>query len=127
MRDRRRGLAIGAAVVGVVVLLAVLLWPRGDSVPELSLSAFSNKLAAGSVTRVTLLDRDHELEGTLANGDRFRVQFPEQSTDEVTRQITRAKVARFTVDPQQDNRFVSLLLGLAPFAFILLLVLVLLR
>jgi cell division protease FtsH len=127
MRDRRRGLGIGAAAVGVVALLAVLLWPRGASAPELGLNAFSDKLAAGSVVRVTLLDRDHELRGTLTSGDEFRVRFPEQSTDEITRQLTRAKVAHFTVDPQQENRFVALLVGLAPFAFILILVVVLLR
>src|SRR5690349_365571 len=127
MRDRRRVLGIGALAIGVVALLAVLFWPSGASAPELGLNAFSRDLAAGKVARVTLLDRDHELHGTLTNGRDFRVQFPEQSTDEITRQITKAKVAKFTVDPQHDNRLVSTLLGLAPFVFILALVVILLR
>jgi cell division protease FtsH len=120
-------LLIGAAAVAVVALAAVLLWPSGDGPSELGLNAFSEKLAAGDVAKVTLLDRDHELRGTLTNGREFRVPFPEQSTDEITRQITRAEIPSFTVDPQQDNPVVSMLLGLAPFAFILLLVVVLLR
>jgi cell division protease FtsH len=127
MRDRRRVLGIGAAAVAVVALLAVVFWPGGASAPELGLNAFSEKLAAGSVAKVTLLDRDHELHGTLTNGREFRVRFPEQSTDEITRQITRAKVAKFSVDPQRENWLVSMLLGLAPFVFILVLVIVLLR
>ena len=127
MKDRRRGLGLAAGVLAAVVLLAVMLWPGGASAPELGLNAFSQKLASGSVAKVTLLDRDHELHGTLTNGREFRVQLPEQSTDEITRQITKAKVAKFTVDPQHDNRLVSLLLGLAPFVFILALVLILLR
>ncbi len=127
MKDRRRGLGLAAGVLAAVVLLAVMLWPGGASAPELGLNTFSRKLASGSVATVTLLDRDHELHGTLTNGREFRVQFPEQSTDEITRQITKAKVAKFTVDPQHENRLVSLLLGLAPFVFILALVLILLR
>ena len=127
MKDRRRGLGLAAGVLAAVVLLAVMLWPGGASAPELGLNTFSRKLASGSVATVTLLDRDHELHGTLTNGREFRVQFPEQSTDEITRQITKAKVTKFTVDPQHENRLVSLLLGLAPFVFILALVLILLR
>ena len=41
------------------------------------------------------------------------MQFPEQSTDEITRQITRAEVPKFTVDGQTTNPLVSLLLSLA--------------
>ena len=127
MKDRRRVLGIGALALAVVALVVVLAWPGADPPPELGLNAFSQKLASGSVAKVTLLDRDHALRGTLTNGREFRVQFPEQSTDEITRQLTRAKVAKFTVDQQNENRLVSTLLALAPFAFILVLVVVLLR
>jgi cell division protease FtsH len=127
MRDRRRWLGVGAVVLGIVALLAVLLWPQGDATPELGLNAFSRKLSAGTVEKVTLRDRDHELRVTLRDGHAFRVRFPDQATGEITRQITRAHVARFTVDPQKDNRVVSVLFGLAPFAFILLVIVVLLR
>src|SRR4051812_40214720 len=119
MKDRRRVLGIGALAVGVVALLAVMFWPSGGSAPELGLKGVSRRLAAGSVAEVTLLDRDHELHGTLTNGRDFRVQFPEQSTDDITRQITKARVAKFTVDPQHENRLVSTLLALLPFAFII--------
>jgi cell division protease FtsH len=127
MNDRRRVFGIGAMALAVVALVVFLAWPGADPPPAMGLNAFSEKLAAGSVTKVTLLDRDHELRGTLTDGREFRVQFPEQSTDEITRQITRAEVPKFTVDPQKDNPLVSTLLGLAPFAFILVLVVVLLR
>jgi cell division protease FtsH len=127
MKDRRRWIGIGAVALVLVAVLAYAFWPGEDAPPEMGLSAFSDRLASGAVTEVTLLDRDHELQGTLANGDEFRVRFPEQSTDEITRQITRADVDRFQVDQQTENPVVSTLLGFAPFVFILVVVFVLLR
>src|SRR4051812_23767593 len=127
MKDRRRVIGIAAAVIGVLALLALLLWPSASAPPEVGLNAFSRRLAAGDVTKVTLLDRDHELRVTTASGATFRVQIPAQSTDDITRQITRARIERFTVDAQEGNKLVSTLLGLLPFAFILVVVIVLLR
>src|SRR6478735_452865 len=127
MRDRRRVVLIGAVALAVVALVAVLLWPGPASAPEVGLTTFSQRLAAGDVATVTMRDHDHALDGRFTDGREFRVTFPSASTDEITRQITRARVAHFTVDQQQEAPWLSFLLGIAPFVFIGALVMVLLR
>jgi cell division protease FtsH len=127
MRDRRRMVVIGVLALAVVALAAVLLWPGPASAPEVGPTTFSERLAAGDVAAVTMRDHDHELDGRFTDGREFRVTFPSASTDEITRQITRAKVAHFTVDQQQEAPWISFLLGIAPFVFIGALVMVLLR
>src|SRR5689334_25431395 len=127
MRDRRRLVVIGVLALAVVALVAVLLWPGPAAAPEVSLTTFSQRLAAGDVATVTMRDHDHELDGRFTDGRAFSVTFPSASTDEITRQITRAKVAHFTVDQQQEAPWISFLLGIAPFVFIGALVMVLLR
>lgn len=133
MTGRRRIQAIAGFVVAVLVVLALgWFWPRGSSAPQLDLTAFQHQLAQGNVRTVTLLDRDHELRGTLANGKHFAVRFPEQSADELTTAITKAAGARggvrsFTVDPQHDNQVVSVLFSMLPFILIFGVVLMILR
>jgi cell division protease FtsH len=127
MRDRRRVVLIGVLALAVVALVAVLLWPGSASTPEVGLTTFTQRLAAGDVATVTMRDHDHELDGRFTDGREFRVSFPAASTDEITRQITRAKVEHFTVDQQQEAPWLSFLLGIAPFVFIGALVIVLLR
>ncbi|MGZ6932344.1 MAG: ATP-dependent zinc metalloprotease FtsH [Acidimicrobiia bacterium] len=120
---------MGAIAGGLLVaaLLAWAFWPASAAPREIGLSAFTSQLDAGHVREVTLLDRDHELRGTLRDGTTFRVRFPEQAADEVTRQITRAKGTDFRVDAQSQNRLVGFLLGIAPFVVIVGVVLLVLR
>jgi cell division protease FtsH len=68
---------------------------------------------------VTLFDRDHEIEATLAGGREVRTRFPEQYTDELTRRIRTADVERFRVDGQEENAWMALLLNLLPFLIVL--------
>ncbi|MGZ6957380.1 MAG: ATP-dependent zinc metalloprotease FtsH [Acidimicrobiia bacterium] len=120
---------MGAIAGGLLVaaLLVWAFWPASAAPREIGLSAFTSQLDAGHVREVTLLDRDHELRGTLRDGTTFRVRFPEQAADEVTRQITRAKGTDFRVDAQSQNRLVGFLLGIAPFVVIVGVVLLVLR
>jgi ATP-dependent metalloprotease FtsH len=133
MTGRRRIQAIAGFVVAVLVVLALgWFWPRGASAPQLDLTAFQRQLAQGNVRTVTLLDRDHELRGTLANGKHFAVRFPEQSADELTTAITKASGARggvrsFTVDPQHGNPVLNVLFSVLPFILIFGVVLLILR
>jgi cell division protease FtsH len=127
MRDRRRVLGVVAVAVVLAAVLAYALWPRAGAPPEIGLRLFSSELNRGSVADVTLRDHDHELRGTLTDGTAFRVRFPAASTDDITRQIQRAHVEKFTVDAQEQNHLVSFLLGLLPFVFIAGIVILLLR
>ena len=127
MTGRRRILAIIGAAVVLAALVAYALWPNDAGARQIGLTSFQRHLAVDNIQTVTLLDRDHELLGTFANGKKFAVRFPEQSADELTEAITAAGVRDFSVDAQQKNTFVSALLGLLPFALILVVVVVLLR
>ncbi|MGZ6912833.1 MAG: ATP-dependent zinc metalloprotease FtsH [Acidimicrobiia bacterium] len=124
---RRRIMGAIAGGLLVAALLVWAFWPASAAPREIGLSAFTSQLDAGHVREVTLLDRDHELRGTLRDGTTFRVRFPEQAADEVTRQITRAKGTDFRVDAQSQNRLVGFLLGIAPFVVIVGVVLLVLR
>ncbi len=122
--SRRVGVVL---VLGVIALAAVLWWPRSDPPVPMDLSQFTRELDAGRVRTVTLLDRDHELRARLADGRQVAVQFPEQSTDQITTAIAKAGVSSFKVDPQSENRVVATLLGLLPLALILGVLLLVLR
>ncbi len=67
---------------------------------------------------VTLLDRDHVVQGDLTNGTKYRSRFPEQYTDEITRDIRRSGVRDFDVDGQGQSPWVSGLLSLLPFLLV---------
>ncbi len=132
MTGRRRLQVLAAFAVVAVVVGAFTWWPTGDDATRLDLTKFSSELVRGNIRTVTLLDRDHELRGTRANGSKFSVRFPEQSADELTTAITEAAaekrgVRSFSVDPQRENRLVSLLFGVLPFLLIVGVVLIVLR
>jgi cell division protease FtsH len=115
----RRLLLLGLAVAAVAVFAVTRLVDGGGSRRQVDLDSFERQLADDRVRSVTLLDRDHEIEARLVDGDEIRTRFPEQYTDELTRQIRRADVASFRVDGQEENRWLSLLLNLLPFLLVL--------
>ncbi len=132
MTGRRRLQALAVLAVLMVLVVTWQSWPASDHVTRLDLTKFSSELARGRVRTVTLLDRDHELHGTLADGSKFTVRFPEQSADELTTAITKAAaehrgVRSFSVDPQRQNRFVAILFSLLPFLLIVGVVLLVMR
>src|SRR5215212_8883504 len=57
-------------------LAAALLIRRGDEPERLTLDEFEGRVAAGDVATATIKDRDHAVEGELANGAEYRVSFP---------------------------------------------------
>jgi cell division protease FtsH len=115
----RRFLLLGLAVLVIAAFVVTRLVDRGDGARSVDLVTFEKRLADHRVRSVTLLDRDHEVEGTLVDGAKIRTRFPEQYTDEITEQIKDARVRDFTVDGQEDNPWVSLLLSFLPFLIVL--------
>ena len=106
-----------AALAGFLVYHFFL--SGGPSRTDLSLTQFRSRLSAGSVRDVTLLDKDHVLHGTLANGTSFAVRFPAGYTGTLTGQIVAARVGRFHVDTQQESPWVGLALNILPFVLVL--------
>ena len=132
MTGRRRIQALAVFAVLLVLVVIWQSWPTSDHVTRLDLTKFNSQLARGRVRTVTLLDQDHELHGTLADGSKFAVRFPEQSADELTTAITKAAaehrgVRSFTVDAQKQNRFVAILFSLLPFLLIVGVVMLVMR
>ncbi len=119
MNKQRRNLVVivVVALLGVVVFTQVL---RRDSARKsLDLSTYENRLANGQVEEATLYDRDHIVKGTLTNGTEYEVRFPEQYTDEITKEIRDADVAKFSVDSQKPNPWLSFVAGMMPFLLII--------
>ena len=132
MTGRRRLQALAVFAVLLVVVVLWQSWPSSDHVKRLDLTKFSSQLQRGHVRTVTLLDRDHELHGTLVDGQKFAVRYPEQSADELTTAITKAAaehrgVQSFTVDPQRQNRLVAIVFSLLPFLLIVGVVMIVMR
>ena len=131
-RRRLQALAVFAVLLVLVLVVVWESWPSSDHVKRLDLTKFSSQLQRGRVRTVTLLDQDHELHGTLADGQKFAVRFPEQSADELTTAITKAAadhrgVRSFSVDPQKQNRLVAILFSLLPFFLIVGVVMIVMR
>ncbi len=100
------------AVLATVVAVRVL--SRGDGREEIDLATFEQRLAEGDVREVKLLDADHTVEGTFTGDEQFLVDFPQDSTDRITEQITDAGVEDFEVDNQAGNPWISYVFGILP-------------
>ncbi|MGH2685095.1 MAG: ATP-dependent metallopeptidase FtsH/Yme1/Tma family protein, partial [Actinomycetota bacterium] len=106
-------------VLALVLLLVVGPWLRtGDSREKLTLDAFLRRLGAGEVSTATVKDRDNEVQGELASGAKYQVNYPAEYGDELTEDLTEAGV-EFDVDQQKESVWLSLLFNLLPFILIL--------
>jgi cell division protease FtsH len=111
-----------AVYVAIGVLIAVVGWQfldRGSSRKKLSLSRYSTELDSGHVRSATLLDRDHAVKGSLTDGTKYEVKFPDGYTDTITRDIVDTGV-KLQVDNQKQSPWLGLLFSILPFVLILL-------
>ncbi len=118
MTKLRRSFLIYLAV-GVV--LAFAAWQFLDTSPartRVPLDRYEARLSEGKVATATLLDKDHEVHGTLTDGTNYTVKFPEGYTEQLTKNIVASK-AKFDVDSQKDSPWLTLLLGWLPFILLI--------
>ncbi|HEX3668118.1 MAG TPA: ATP-dependent zinc metalloprotease FtsH [Acidimicrobiia bacterium] len=118
MTKLRRSFLIYLAV-GVV--LAFAAWQFIDTSPartQLPLDRYEARLSEGKVASATLLDKDHEVHGTLTDGTNYTVKFPDGYTEQLTKNIVASK-AKFDVDSQKDSPWLTLLLGWLPFILLI--------
>jgi len=71
------------------------------------------------VRSATLLDRDHAVKGSLTDGTKYEVKFPDGYTDTITRDIVDTGV-KLQVDNQKQSPWLGLLFSILPFVLILL-------
>jgi cell division protease FtsH len=115
----RRFLLLGVALAILAAFVVTRLIDTGSERRTVGLDRFERLLADDQVRRVALLDRDHVIEATLADGSEIKTLFPERYTDEITDQIRDADVRTFRVDGQQDNPWVGFLISVLPFLLVL--------
>ena len=119
MTSRRRFLLLGIVIAIAGAFIVTRVMARDTARSTLSLAAFERHLDGGDVKRVTLYDQDHELKGTLTDGTEFQARFPELYTDTITREIRKSDVPGFTINGQQQNPWIGVLLSLLPFVLVL--------
>jgi len=104
---------IGGVLLVGVIITSVL---TGEPEPaELTFSELEDRIAEGAITEATILDRSHEVEGVLQNGDRFIASFPAEATDELFAELRAAEPEiALDTDRQQESIWVSLLFSLLP-------------
>ncbi len=89
---------------------------RDPSPTELSFTELEAKIAEGAIAEATILDRSHEVEGTLIENDElFISSFPAEATDELFAELRAAEPAiELDIDRQDTSIWVQLLFNLLP-------------
>src|SRR5439155_25883103 len=104
-----------ALVAGVVIFLVV----RGGPEPRtLRYDEYERAARAGEVRTARILERDHAVEGTLADGAAYRVSFPKDYTEPLTRLLRENDQIEITSDPQQSSMWTTVLTSVLPFLLI---------
>jgi cell division protease FtsH len=115
----------GPALYLIIVIL--LLWAflfrfgPSKSVKNLSLDEFEEAVRGDRVASATIFDRDQRVEGKLVGGEQYRVIYPTDYADDITKLIREDNDIRLEVDPQRQSPLISVILQLLPFALIFLL------
>ncbi|MER3452932.1 MAG: cell division protein FtsH [Acidimicrobiia bacterium] len=108
-------------VVAALVVLVVVsnLLKGGDKVTRLSLSDFERRVAAGEVRTATIHDKDDVVKGELADGTRYRVTYPSEYADELTKELRARDDLKLEVDRQRESVWLSVLLNFLPFLLLI--------
>ncbi|MDY6796914.1 MAG: ATP-dependent zinc metalloprotease FtsH [Actinomycetota bacterium] len=127
----------------IIVFIVILVWTKSPTIfgddKTHDLTWFEDQLASGEIGSITLLDKDHRLEGTLQSGEEFEVSFPADYTTDLVNDIndyramatsddsdTAGKYAAYEnltveVDTQGGLDFFGIVLNLLPFILIVVL------
>jgi len=103
----------GLAIVAIVVFT---VFSRDPAPTELSFTELEDKIEAGAIAEVTILDRSHEVRGTLIEDDElFIANFPAEATDELFGELRAAEpTIAIDIDRQDTSLWVQLLFNLLP-------------
>jgi cell division protease FtsH len=108
-------------VVAALVVLVVVsnLLKGGGRVEKLSLSEFERRLAAGEVRTATLHDKDSVARGELADGTKYKVSYPAEYADELTKELRAQDDVKVEVDRQKESVWLSVLFNFLPFLLLI--------
>jgi cell division protease FtsH len=110
------------AVYIVLALVAVLVlggfFRRGNDRQRLRLDQFETKLAAGQVRTATITDRSGSVQGTLADGSKYKVNYVRADAPKIVDELRSAHVER-KVDHQNDPLWWTLLQTFLPFVLLI--------
>jgi cell division protease FtsH len=105
----------------ILLLLAYFLltaFAGTKTVKELSLTDYFSKISAGQVSTAEIFNRDQRVEGKLKDGTDYRVSYPDDYADDITNQLTDAKVP-LKVNAQQGNAIWGTILQFLPFLLLI--------
>jgi cell division protease FtsH len=108
-------------VVAALVVLVVVsnLLKGGGRVEKLSLSEFERRLVAGEVRTATLHDKDSVAKGELADGTKYKVSYPAEYADELTKELRAQDDVKVEVDRQKESVWLSVLFNFLPFLLLI--------
>jgi cell division protease FtsH len=110
-RRNRIALAVGAAVIALVLLVTV----RGSDPPrDIKLSDYEQQVKNGEIRNATLLSRDSVITGELTDGTQYAVTVPKEFGDRVITQELIDRGIEMKVDSQKDAAWATLLYQYLP-------------
>ncbi|MBI4730314.1 MAG: ATP-dependent metallopeptidase FtsH/Yme1/Tma family protein [Acidobacteria bacterium] len=127
--DPRRGTPLGKLLHGPALYLILILLALGillnyfgptTKVKQLSLSEFQSHVQAGRIKSAEIFDKDQRVEGDLAGGARYSVNYPTDYGDDLTNLLEEYRVDT-KVNPQRTNPLVGFLSQFLPLILIFLL------
>ncbi len=120
-----KGRLFRGPVVYLLVLL-VLLWaflsffgPKSE-VKDLRLDEFEKAVRDGQVRTAVIYNADQRIEGKLANNTLYRVNFPDEYADDITKQVNERDDIELSVVKGGQSALVSILVNFLPFILIFL-------
>src|SRR3954454_20720981 len=123
MKLSRRTIALAVLVVVAAVGVGSLL--RADDSPDkLSLDVYEKKIDQGKVKDVKIKDQSHSATGELADGTKYKVTFPADYTETLTKELRHGKTSsggsiKIETDQEGQALWLSLLLNFAPIVLLI--------
>jgi cell division protease FtsH len=100
-----------AIFYAIIFFIVILVWTRSPSLfgngKEHDLTWFMDRLKAGELARVTILDKDHKVKGVLQSGKEFEVSYPSDYGGELVKEIESYRSKAFSDDPETARTYQS--------------------
>ena len=115
----RSALLLGGSLA-IIILLIFSVLTRDPAPTELSFTELEAKIGAGAIAEATILDRSHQVEGTLIEGDeRFIAGFPSEATDELFAELRAAEPPiELDIDREASSLFAQIFVQFLPILFL---------
>ncbi|HJT38650.1 MAG TPA: ATP-dependent zinc metalloprotease FtsH [Actinomycetota bacterium] len=113
-----RGPVLYIVILLILAYILLTTLAGAKTVKELTLTDYLSKIQSGDVASAEILNRDQRVQGKLKDGTDYRVSYPTDYADDITNQLTDAKVP-VKVNPQQGNPILSTIFQFLPFLLLI--------